>query len=304
MSGTSTPRTSAVRDAARPRIHTFVSTSDIHIEHQLRLDARGRQGPARAAVAHARELVRRRRVLARWTPRAPTSSSPPRSSRSRSTRARRRSTSPTPSATRCRTSTPPSSARLYELRPGPARRRALRPLPRRPRPRRRQLVRRRAGRRPPGRVRGQRHRRARGQRLARGDRDAAAHARAPTSASHRRQHARDRAHQPPRLAPDRLRRAAEQGDRRPQRVRPRVRHPPGRRAQGALDLRDHGRDDGRARGELDRARQALRAPRAQAARWRSSGSRSRARRSTRRSSASRTSRTRRSRSPRSTSRRW
>src|SRR6202041_3810267 len=25
----------AVRDAARPRIHTFISTSDIHIEHQL-----------------------------------------------------------------------------------------------------------------------------------------------------------------------------------------------------------------------------------------------------------------------------
>ena len=26
----------AVRDAARPRIHTFIATSDIHIEHQLR----------------------------------------------------------------------------------------------------------------------------------------------------------------------------------------------------------------------------------------------------------------------------
>src|SRR6202044_3338364 len=25
----------AVRDAVRPRIHTFISTSDIHIEHQL-----------------------------------------------------------------------------------------------------------------------------------------------------------------------------------------------------------------------------------------------------------------------------
>ena len=49
------------------------------------------------------------------------------------------------------------------------------------------------------------------------------------------------AHEPARLAPDRLRRAAQQGDRGPQRVRARVRHPPGRRAQGALDLRDHGR---------------------------------------------------------------
>ena len=35
--------------------------------------------------------------------------------------------------------------------------------------------------------------------------------------------------------------AAEQGDRRAQRVRARVGHPPGRRAQGARDLRDHGR---------------------------------------------------------------
>src|SRR5216684_8960715 len=26
----------AVRDSERPRIHTFISTSDIHIEHQLR----------------------------------------------------------------------------------------------------------------------------------------------------------------------------------------------------------------------------------------------------------------------------
>ena len=50
---------------------------------------------------------------------------------------------------------------------------------------------------------------------------------------HRHQHARDRPHQPPGLAPDRLRDAAEQGDRRPQRLRPRVRHPPGRRAEGA-----------------------------------------------------------------------
>ena len=63
----------------------------------------------------------------------------------------------------------------------------------------------------------------------------------------RRRDARDRAHEPPGLAPDRLPGAAEQGDRRPQRVRARVRHPPGRRAQGAHDLRDHGRDHGRRR---------------------------------------------------------
>ena len=60
----------------------------------------------------------------------------------------------------------------------------------------------------------------------------------------------------------------------PQRVRARVRHPPGRRAQGPLDLRDHGRDDGRARRQPTRARQALRPPRAARARWRSWASRS------------------------------
>ena len=47
----------AVRDAARPRIHTFVSTSDIHIEHQLASTREDVKGQARAAVAHARALV-------------------------------------------------------------------------------------------------------------------------------------------------------------------------------------------------------------------------------------------------------
>src|SRR5215216_3112975 len=47
----------AVRDAARPRIHTFISTSDIHIEHQLQSTREDVKGSARAAVAHARALV-------------------------------------------------------------------------------------------------------------------------------------------------------------------------------------------------------------------------------------------------------
>ena len=148
--------------------------------------------------------------------------------------------------------------------PRPARRRAVGPLPRRPGAGRRQLVRRPAGRRAPGRVRDQRDRRARRQRLARGDRDAAAHARGGRRAAHRRRHPGDRAHLAAGLAPDRLPGAAQQGDRRPQRVRARVRHPPGRRAEGAHHLRDHGRHHGRPRGQLDRARQALGPPRAAA----------------------------------------
>ncbi|MEX2448711.1 MAG: 2-isopropylmalate synthase [Solirubrobacterales bacterium] len=44
----------ATRDAERPRIHTFISTSDIHIEHQLQTDREDVKGQARAAVALAR----------------------------------------------------------------------------------------------------------------------------------------------------------------------------------------------------------------------------------------------------------
>jgi 2-isopropylmalate synthase len=47
----------AVKDAERPRIHTFISTSDIHIEHQLQTTREDVKGQARAAVAHARSYT-------------------------------------------------------------------------------------------------------------------------------------------------------------------------------------------------------------------------------------------------------
>jgi 2-isopropylmalate synthase len=47
----------AVKDAERPRIHTFISTSDIHIRHQLQTTRDDVKGQARAAVAHARGYV-------------------------------------------------------------------------------------------------------------------------------------------------------------------------------------------------------------------------------------------------------
>ena len=47
----------AVKEAGRPRIHTFISTSDIHIVHQLQSTREDVLGQARAAVAHAREFV-------------------------------------------------------------------------------------------------------------------------------------------------------------------------------------------------------------------------------------------------------
>ena len=46
----------AVKDSERPRIHTFISTSDIHITHQLQTTREDVKGQARAAVAHARRL--------------------------------------------------------------------------------------------------------------------------------------------------------------------------------------------------------------------------------------------------------
>ncbi len=47
----------AVRDAERARIHTFISTSDIHIRHQLQTTREDVVGQARAAVAQARQYV-------------------------------------------------------------------------------------------------------------------------------------------------------------------------------------------------------------------------------------------------------
>ncbi len=47
----------AVRDSERPRVHTFISTSDIHIEHQLQSTREDVLGQAKAAVAHAKSFV-------------------------------------------------------------------------------------------------------------------------------------------------------------------------------------------------------------------------------------------------------
>jgi 2-isopropylmalate synthase len=47
----------AVKDAERPRIHTFISTSDIHIKYQLQTTREDVKGQARAAVSHAKQYV-------------------------------------------------------------------------------------------------------------------------------------------------------------------------------------------------------------------------------------------------------
>jgi 2-isopropylmalate synthase len=47
----------AVKDAQRPRIHTFIATSDIHIERKLQTTREDVKGQVRAAVAQARECT-------------------------------------------------------------------------------------------------------------------------------------------------------------------------------------------------------------------------------------------------------
>ena len=51
---TSTPSGGRCKDAARPRIHTFISTSDIHIKYQMQTDREDVKGQAKAAVTMAK----------------------------------------------------------------------------------------------------------------------------------------------------------------------------------------------------------------------------------------------------------
>src|SRR5215211_5054226 len=44
----------AIKDSERPRIHTFIATSDIHIERKLQTTKADVKGQARAAVAQAK----------------------------------------------------------------------------------------------------------------------------------------------------------------------------------------------------------------------------------------------------------
>src|SRR6204780_2790612 len=47
----------AVKDSQRPRIHTFIATSDIHIERKLQTTREDVKAQVRAAVAQAREYT-------------------------------------------------------------------------------------------------------------------------------------------------------------------------------------------------------------------------------------------------------
>ena len=166
----------AVKDSERPRIHTFIATSDIHIERKLQTTREDVKGQARAAVAHARQYTRRRGVLAEDGSRSDIEFMAEVIQIALDEGATTINVPDTVGYTM-----PDEYAemwrRLYELIPGLAKvttsvhchndlglavANSFAGV---------------TGRRAPGRVRRERHRRAGRQRLARGDRDAAAHAR-------------------------------------------------------------------------------------------------------------------------------
>src|ERR1041384_1290640 len=93
----------------------------------------------------------------------------------------------------------------------------------------------------PDRVHHQRPGRARRQHLARGSRHGGADAEGFLRPGHEGRYHPYRADVAPGVADHGVRGAAEQGGGRGERVRPRLRHPPGRRAHGARYLRDHAR---------------------------------------------------------------
>ena len=111
----------AVRVAARPRIHIFLATSDLHMEHKLRMIAREVLERVSAMVAHARALCDDVEFSAGGRDARGASRSSTRSSRPRSARGRRRSTFPTRSATRRPTRSPRSSPGSAPTCPAPTR---------------------------------------------------------------------------------------------------------------------------------------------------------------------------------------
>ena len=162
----------ALKGAARSRIHTFIATSALHMEKKLRMTPDQVFEQAKLAVRFARNL----NDDVEFSPEDGYRSEPDFLCRVLEAvikpKARRRSTCPTPSATRCRSCTASSSASLRERMPNSDKAVWSGALPQRPRHGGGQLAGRRQDRRcAPGRVHDQRPRRARRQHLARGSRD-------------------------------------------------------------------------------------------------------------------------------------
>ena len=288
----------AIGVAERPHLHLFIATSDIHLKHKLKMSREDALADARKWVElGARDAGPRRRDRVLRRGRVPDRGVVP----ARGLRGRRRGgrlDRQHPRHRRLRDPGRVRRARRPRRRPRRPRRDRQRPLPQRPGPRDREHARRRPGGRPPGRGHHQRPRRARRQRVAGGGRDGPPDAPQPVPGA--RRPGPDRAAHPGLAAgvvPHRLRGPAQQGHRRRQRVRARVRDPPGRVPQEPADLRDHDPAVRGAVGQHAVDRQAVRPPRAPGQAAASSATRSTARRSTRSTARRSRSRTRRRTSP-------
>ena len=220
--------------AAKPRIHTFIATSDIHMEYKLKM---------------TREEV----IAAPWTRSNMPSPSPtmwnfqPKTAPAvtaifcaRCSRPPSRP-APPPSTCRIRWAMPsPRNSPTWYLRhaPHPQHRqgRLQRPLPQRSGAGHGQHPGGHQGRRPPGGSDHQRHRRTGRQHLPGRSGHGAAHPAQLSARDNRHQNRTHLSHQPAGQHDHRHHRAAQQGHRGGQRLCPRSRHPPGRGAEKPHDL--------------------------------------------------------------------
>ncbi len=231
------PAPASVRPAKRPRIHTFVSTSPIHLEHQMRKSADEVLPIISATVAQARNLVED----VEWS--AMDATRTPIDYLCRCVEAAIKAGATTinlpdtvgytvpkntppcfvPCASACRTPTrrsSPHTATTTSASRSPIR------WPASPAAPARSSAPSTAG-------------RARRQRRAGRDRHGHPHPRRRAALHHRRRGDHADARLQARLGGLRLPGAVQQGGGRQERLRPRVRHPPGRRPQARADLRDH-----------------------------------------------------------------
>ncbi len=251
-------RRGAERAPTAWRIHTFISTSQIHMEDMLRMSHQPGAGRDPRQREARRQLHRRRRVLGagRHPDRARLPARVlPRGGGVRGDDDQRPRHGGVRHADRVR------RAGARRPRGHARRRRHLDALPQRPGPGRRELPGRDRERRPAGGGRRERHRRAGGELRARGDRHDRPHARAGARRDARPEHQGDHPDLAAGLDDHRLQRPAEQVRGGRQRVRARERHPPARRAQQPGDVRDHGPGRGRPGGQPPGPGQAQRAAR-------------------------------------------
>ena len=253
----------SLKPAARSRIHTFIATSDLHLERKLRITREQCLEALIAAVRQARGYTDDVEFSAEDATRT-----------DMDFMCRVIETAIDNGAT---TINLPRHRRLFHAGgnrgvlhrgadPGTERRQGhiQRALPRRPGARGGKLAGGRQRRRAANRVHHQRHRRAGRQRLARRGRHGHPGARRPAAVRNGHPHQGAVPHEPAADGADPRAGAGEQGNRRPQRVRPRGGYPPGRRHQGPPHLRDHASRGYRSRVDAG-ARQALRPSRRQAA---------------------------------------